>query len=213
MYLCCMKSAKSSALVFLLITSLSCSSIYVLAQNKQAKQSGIFENIDRLNGNDMIERLAAQRSAFNKNHSKNSLPKAEYIINRNNLTLISFNGLDYYIKNNRVIGIQGLNLSDEVLNQITDKLVLLDNIQFNYSERSNTEHFNTNVDFQKIRNIDRQFMLTLKMLSSTVRDIAALAKNENPSLTVETSVAKMRLPNIDKAAEKSSMQSLVSLSK
>jgi len=205
-----MKSAKSSALIFFLITSLS---IHALAQNKQTKLADIFGNADRLNGNDMIERLAAQRSAFNKNRSKNSLPKAEYIINRNNSTLISFNGLNYYIKNNRVIGIQGLNLSDEVLNQITDKLVLLDSIQFNQSEWSNTEHFNPNVDFQKIRNIDRQFMLTLKILSSTVRDIAALTKSENPSLTVETSVAKMRLPNIDKGVEKSSIQSLVLLSK
>lgn len=208
-----MKSAKSTGLIFLLITSFSCLSIAALAQNKQIKQSDIFENIDRLNGNDMIERLAAQRNAFNKTRSKNNLPKAEYIINRNNLTLISFNGLDYYVKNKRVIGIQGLSLSHEVLSQITDKLVLLDSIQFDQSERSNTEHFNANIDFQKIKNIDRQFMLTLKMLSSTVRDIAALAKNENPSLTVETSVAKMRLPNIDKAAEKPSMQSLVLLAK
>lgn len=208
-----MKSAKLFALVFFLITSLSCSSIHVLAQNKLTKQSDILEKTERLNGNDMIERLAAQRSAFNKNRSKNISPKAEYIINRKDLTLISFNGLDYYVKNNRVIGIQGLNLSDEVLNQITDKLVLLDSIQFNQSERSNTERFNPNVDFQKIRNIDRQFMLTLKMLSSTVRDIAALTKSENPSLTVETNVAKMRLPNIDKAADKSNTQSLVLLSK
>ncbi|NMN36209.1 hypothetical protein [Pedobacter sp. SG918] len=208
-----MKSAKSIVLVFLLITSFSCLSICVLAQNKQTKQADIFEHIDKLNGNDMIERLAAQRNAFNKTHLKNNLPKAEYIINRNNLTLISFNGLDYYVKNNRVIGIQGLNLSDKVLNQITDKLVLLDSIQFNQSERSNIEYVSPNADFQKIRNIDRQFMLTLKMLSSTVRDIAALAKNENPSLTVETNVAKMRLPNVDKAAEKSSTQSLVSLAK
>ncbi len=213
MYLCGMKSIKSPALIFFLITTLSCLSIHVLAQNKPTKQADIFENADRLNGNDMIERLAAQRSAYNKNRSKNSLPKAEYIINRNNLTLISFNGLDYYIKNNRVIGIQGLNLSDEALNQITGKLVLLDSIQFNQSERSNTEHFNPNVDFQKIRNIDRQFMLTLKMLSSTVRDIAAFTKSENPSLTVETNVAKMRLPNIDKAAEKSNVQLPVLLSK
>jgi hypothetical protein len=202
-----MKNAKSTALVFLLITSFSCLSIGVLAQNKQPD---ILENIDRLNGNDVIKRLAAQRSAFKKNRSKNNPPKAEYIINRNNSTLISFNGLDYYVKNNRVIGIEGLNLSDGVLNQITDKLVLLDSIQFNQSERLNTEYFSPNVDLQKIRSIDRQFMLTLKMLSSTVRDIAALAKNKNPSLTVETNVAKMRLPNIDKAAEKSSMQSLVS---
>ncbi|MBO9674298.1 MAG: hypothetical protein J7577_12690 [Sphingobacteriaceae bacterium] len=201
-----MKTSKLFALASLLITSLSCLSTQVLAQNKQTK-------IDRLNGNDLIKQLADQRSIFNKKHSNNSLPKAEYIINRNDLTLISFNGLGYYVKNNRVMGIEGLKLSDTVLSQITDKLVLLDSIQFNQSVRSNMEHLSPNVDFQKIRNIDRQFMLTLRMLSSTVRDIAAVVKNANPSLTVETRIAKMRLPNIDKAAEKLKMQPLVLLSK
>ncbi|MFD2581453.1 hypothetical protein ACFSR6_03055 [Pedobacter vanadiisoli] len=201
-----MKIYKSFALVFLLITSLSCLSTHVHAQNKQIK-------VNRLNGNDLIKQLADQRNTFNKKHSNNSLPKAEYIINRNDLTLINFNGLDYYVKNNRVMGIEGVNLSDTVLSQITDKLVLLDSIQFNQSVRSNMEHLSPNIDFQKIRNIDRQFMLTLRMLSCTVRDIAALIKNSNPSLTVETQIAKMRLPNIDKAVEKLKMQPLVLLSK
>ncbi|WP_307530466.1 hypothetical protein [Pedobacter sp. W3I1] len=69
-----MKSAKSTALGFLLITSFSCLSIGVLAQNKQTKPD-IFENIDRLNGNDVIERLAAQRSAFNKIVQKTTFQK------------------------------------------------------------------------------------------------------------------------------------------
>ncbi len=206
MYLCCMKIAKSFALVFLLTGSLSYLSTPLLAQSMQT-------GLDRLNGNALIEQLADQRKAFNKNHSNHILPKSAYIINREKLTLISFNGLDYYVKNNRVIGIRGLKLSDTVLSQITDKLLLLDSTQFKQSELSNMEHFSPKVDFQKIRNIDRQFMLTLKCLSSTVRDIAALTKNENPSLTVENNIAKMRLPNIDKAREKSKEQTLVSLVK
>ncbi|WP_406826355.1 hypothetical protein [Pedobacter sp. KACC 23697] len=207
-----MKTAKSIALILLIIISSSTTS-YILAQNKQIKQADICAELEKVNGNEMIKRLADQRIAFNKNRSNHNLPKAEYIINRSNLTIINFNGLDYYVKNNRLTGIKGLNLSDSVMNQITAKLILLDGIQYEQSELLNNEHVNPNSNLQKIWYMDRQFMLTLKILSSTVRDIAALTKNENPSLTVETNVAKMRLPNIDKAAKKSNMQSLLSLSK
>ncbi|WP_316847224.1 hypothetical protein [Pedobacter psychrodurus] len=196
-----MKIAKSTSFLFLLIASISSISIPVLAQN-QNKLATVFENIEKLNGNDMIERLASQRNEFNKNRKNAKLPKAEYIINRNNLTIITFNGLDYYVKNNRVIGIQGLNLSDEALVQITEKLVLLDSVQYSYSEKSD-------VDFQN----ERLFLLSLKMLSTTTRDIAALAKTNNPSLNVENNIAKMRLPNVDKISGIITVQSLVQLNK
>jgi hypothetical protein len=205
---------KINQLIVLSFLSFSSLSIDVLAQNVQAiKQSDLRGQIEKINGNDMIERLADQRISINKSPSVNNLPKAEHIFTRNNLTLISFNGLDYYVKDNRIIGIQGLNISDSVLDQITTKLVLLDSIQFDQSERLNNEYTDPDTDPQKIWYIDRQFKLTLKMLSSTVRDIAAFTKSENPSLAVETNVAKMRLPNIDKTATKSNMQSLMSLAK
>lgn len=145
----------------------------------------------------MIERLSEQ----NRNRRNGTLSQPEYIINRNNLTIITFNGLDYFVKNNRVIGIRGLDLSEEVLDQITAKLVLLDNVQYNYSERATTEYDN------------RLFLLSLKMFSSTTRDIAALAKAENPSLNVENNIAKMRLPNVDRALENQNTQTLVQLNK
>ncbi|MCX2492927.1 hypothetical protein OQX63_05550 [Pedobacter sp. PF22-3] len=208
-----MKIIKPLSFAFFLITSLSGSSI-VLAQKKQTTiQTNITGQIEKVNGNEILERLADQRIALNKNRSNNNFPKAEYIINRSNPSIINFNGLDYHIKNNRLTGIEGLNLSDSVLNQITAKLVLLDSIQFDQSERLNNEYINPKTNPQKIWYIDRQFMLTLKMFSSTVRDIAALTRNENPSLAVEANVAKMRLPNIDKAAKNLNMQSLLSLSK
>ncbi len=204
-----MKIIKPLSLAFFLITSLSNSSI-VLAQKKQTTING---QIEKINGNDILERLADQRIAFNKNPSNNNFPKAEYIIKRSNPSIISFNGLAYHLENNRLTGIDGLNLSDSVLDQITDKLVVLDSIQFDQSERLNNEYINSKTNTQKIWYIDRQFMLTLKMFSSTVRDIAALTKSGNPSLAVEANVAKMRLPNIDKAAKNSNMQSLLSLTK
>jgi len=197
-YLCAMKIAKQTLFIFLVITSISSTSIQVLAQNLN-KQAVSFENVDRINGNHMIERLGDE---FIKNRKKGKLSKPEYFINRENLTIITFNGLDYLIKNNRVIGIQGLALSTEVLAQITQKLVLLDSAQYSYSEKSDN-------DFQN----ERLFLLSLKMLSTTTRDIAALTKTNNPSLNLETKVVKMRLPNVDKSQETLTAQSLVQLAK
>ncbi|KQM76347.1 hypothetical protein ASE74_20085 [Pedobacter sp. Leaf216] len=193
-----MKIAKQTLFIFLVITSISSTSIQVLAQNLN-KQAVSFENVDRINGNHMIERLGDE---FIKNRKKGKLSKPEYFINRENLTIITFNGLDYLIKNNRVIGIQGLALSTEVLAQITQKLVLLDSAQYSYSEKSDN-------DFQN----ERLFLLSLKMLSTTTRDIAALTKTNNPSLNLETKVVKMRLPNVDKSQETLTAQSLVQLAK
>jgi hypothetical protein len=192
-----MKIARSTSFVVLLTALISSSSIQLMAQQNQNRQIALFENVDRINGNKMIERLSEQ----NRNRRNGNLSQPEYIINRNNLTIITFNGLDYFVKNNRVIGIRGLDLSEEVLDQITAKLVLLDNVQYNYSERATTEYDN------------RLFLLSLKMFSSTTRDIAALAKAENPSLNVENNIAKMRLPNVDRALENQNTQTLVQLNK
>ncbi|GAA4201831.1 hypothetical protein GCM10022289_15820 [Pedobacter jeongneungensis] len=168
-----------------------------MAQQNSSKHVTPFENVDKVNGNAVIERLSAQK----RSRKSGNASKAEYIINRNDLTIITFNGLEYLVKNNRVIGIQGLELSEEVLDQITDKLVLLDKVQHDYSERATTEYDN------------RLFLLSLKMLSSTTRDIAALAKAENPSLNVENNIAKMRLPNVDRTLENQATQTLVQLNK
>ncbi len=182
-----------------------------MAQQNKNGHAALFDNVDKVNGNDVIERLSELKAGLNKNIRNGNLPKAEYIINRSNLTIITFNGLDYYVKNNRVVGIQGLELSDEVLDQITEKLVLLDSVQYSYTERANSEYYKG--DVQKIRNINRLFQASLKILSSTTRDIAALTKTENPSLNVENNIAKMRLPNVDKAVENQATQTLVQLNK
>lgn len=206
-----MKTARSTSFVFLLIASVTLSSMRVMAQQNKNGQAAIFENVDKVNGNDVIERLSEQKAGLNKNIRNGNLPKAEYIFNKSNLTIITFNGLDYYVKNNRVVGIQGLELSDDALDQITEKLILLDSVQYNYTERANSEYYKG--DVQKIRNINRLFQASLKILSSTTRDIAALTRTENPSLNVENNIAKMRLPNVDKALENQATQTLVQLNK
>lgn len=179
--------------------------------------AGMFEVSDKLNGDALIDRLAEQRRAFNNNRNATpqlaKLPSPEHIFDRSSLTTITFEGLDYYILNNRVIGIKGLELSDEVLAQITDKLLLLDKVQFDYCEKANQEYLSANINFQNIRNMDRWFFTTLKILNTTVNDIASFTKNENPSLSVATNISKMTQPNIDAWKGKQTDQALVQLEK
>lgn len=215
-----MKITTSFTLILCLITLFTKAQLKSLTQTNQMAKTGanMFEVSDKLNGDALIDRLAAQRRAFNNSHSNSApqvanLPNPEHIFDRTSLTTITFDGLDYYILNNRVIGIKGLTLSDEVLAQITDKLLLLDKVQYDYCEKANKEYLNANTNFQNIRNMDRWFFTTLKILNTTVNDIASFTKNENPSLSVATNISKMTQPNIDAWKGKQIDQALVQLEK
>jgi len=214
-----MKNALSIALLFLVTLSFTSISILASAQQVRTVNHTTSSQIsDQINGDDLVGKLLIDRYEFTKSLGKNTagntnLPKAEYIFNRDHQAIISFNGLDFIIKDNQVIGIKGLNLSNEVLSQITEKLVFLDRVQFYYSEKSNLTYLNPNMDIQEVKYLDKQFFSALKILNATVRDIAAFTKKQNPSLTVEMNISKMRQPNIDKSVEKQSFQSLVQLAR
>ncbi|SDE13496.1 hypothetical protein [Pedobacter soli] len=215
-----MKIAASFTLVLCFIALFTHAQHKGLIQVNQMAKTGanMFEVSNKLNGDALIDRLAAQRRAFNNSRSNSApqvanLPNPEHIFDRSSLTTITFDGLDYYILNNRVIGIKGLELSDEVLAQITDKLLLLDKVQYDYCEKANKEYLNANTNFQNIRNMDRWFFTTLKILNTTVNDIASFTKNENPSLSVATNISKMTQPNIDAWKGKQTDEVLVQLAK
>lgn len=215
-----MKSTLPLTLILCFITLFTNAQLKNLAQTKQMAKSdvSVTEVSGRLNGDALIDRLAAQRRTFNNSRSNSAsqlvnLPTPEHIFDRASLTTITFEGLDYFILNNRVIGIKGLELSDEVLAQITDKLMLLDKVQYDYCEKANNEYLSGNTNFQNIRNMDRWFFTTLKILNTTVNDIASFTKAPNPSLSVATNINKMTRPNIDAWKEKQVDQALVQLEK
>ncbi|TCD10359.1 hypothetical protein EZ449_11115 [Pedobacter frigidisoli] len=215
-----MKKSPLFFLVLTLISSLAITSDKLFAQTASTVNYTIATvNFESINGDILIENLVNTRHEFNKNLTKynkvntTNLPKAEYIFNKENLTTFTFEGLDFLMKDNQVLGIKGLNLSNEVLAQITDKLIFLDRVQFYYAEKLNNEYLDPSDDVQTIKYTDRQFFLSLKILSTTLKDIAAFTKTANPSLAVAINVSKMREPNIDKSVGVQNIQSLVQLSK
>lgn len=153
-------------------------------------------------GNQLIDSLLANRFNYNKAliedgfNSKKQLPKPTAIINNTQLKTISFNGLNYLVRDGKVIDIKGLKLSASVLSIITEKLANLDQIQQYCCEKANLEYQQKNRDMNAIKTLDRQYFAALKTIKLVTSNITKLATKPNTSITIEVSVAKIKPPNV-----------------
>lgn len=184
------------------------------AQNRKTASTA-FEAYEHVNGNELIKKMIAEKREFNKNrYSKNAKPAnlsaPQYILNRSIPTIISFNGLDYLVQHNCILAVKGLNLSDDALMQMTEKLLALDQVQFGYAEKINLAYNGGN--HQKIRNLDKWYLLTLRIISTTVNDFAKLAKKYD-SAAFAQNLVKMTVPNIDAISTPSITESMAGLAK
>ncbi|MFW0714353.1 hypothetical protein [Pedobacter sp. N23S346] len=179
--------------------------------------SSSFEAYECIDGNNLIKKMISAKHEFNKKRKSETvllseLSAPQHILNRNKPTIITFNGLDYLIQNNCVLAVKGLNLSDDVLAQITEKLSFLDQVQFDYNERINMAYVNEENNVQYIRNLDKWYLLTLRILSTTVNDIAALTKKHDAS-SLAANLIKMPVPNLNAISSPAMAQSTVRLAK
>jgi len=153
-------------------------------------------------GNQLIDSLLADRFSYNKAliqdgfNSEKQLPKPTAIINNTPLKTISFNGLNYLVKDDKVVDIKGLKLSASALSIITEKLTYLDQIQYNYCEKANLEYQHKNRDMNAIKTLDRQYFAALNTLKNIISSIATEARKRNASVSIEMSLAKIKLPDI-----------------
>ena len=185
------------------------------AQNIKKTRTA-FDAYDHVNGNELLKKMISAKHELNKNSNpKNAvsanLSAPKYILNRIKPTVISFNGLEYLVQNNCVLAVKGLNLSDDALSQITEKLSFLDQVQFGYNEKINQAYCNEN-NTQKIRNLNKWYLLTLRIISTTVNDFANLAKKYDAETFAENLV-KLPVPNIDAVTAPTMEQSMVRLAK
>ena len=170
------------------------------AQNIPATHTNAtFEVYDHVNGNELIKNMiSAGHSLYKNRNVSHTVSTPKYILNRIKPTFISFDGLDYLVQNDCVLAVKGINLTDDALSQITEKLSFLDQAQFSNNEKINLVYHNEN-NSQKIRNLNKWYLLTLRILSTTLNDFANLTKRYDAA-TLAENLAKMRVPNIDVAA-------------
>lgn len=179
-------------LALLLISSLSIST-YVNAQNKSVTTDG----------STTIEHLVDARINFNKTLIKSreiqklNLPESKYIFNQSGSHTVDIEGLSFKIENKSIVGIADIPLSKAALNIINERLMVLDKMQFAYSEGSNLEYISCEKDRRVAFNNDRQFFSVLKSLKSTIAEINELAKGNEGKMAIENAVAKWKQPAID----------------
>lgn len=153
-------------------------------------------------GNQLIDSLLADRFSYNKAliedgfNSKKQFPKPAAIIINTPLKTMSFNGLTYLVKDDKVVDIKGLKLSSSALSIITEKLANLDQIQRYCCEKSNLEYLQENRDMSAIKTLDRQYFAALNTLKNITSSIATEARKRNASISIEMSLAKIKLPDI-----------------
>lgn len=187
-----MKTIISSLLVLTVtLTSLS-------FQPLQAQEA----QMHTVDGDALMKKLLSQRYKFNKALIKNgaseleNLPKSEAIFNRKHLATVHFNGLDYEIKDNSIVAIKGLNLSQSCLAAITEKLLLLDRTQVYYTEKSNQQYAFSNRDLAYIKTLDRNYFSTLMLLENITAKVAAMANKNDVSTAIEITLSKSKVINL-----------------
>ena len=162
-----------------------------------------FQPADGLIGKAIISRLADQRFSFNKelirtrSLDRSKLPVAECIFNKAGVYTISFDKISFVFNNGILEEIKGLKLSRQALVIVASKLSFLDNYQYQCSMIANREYLALDRNLNKIAKIDRQFFSSLKILSSTIKDIANLGA-KGTEINFELQLAKMPEPNLDR---------------
>lgn len=177
----------------LLLLSLTGISTQVQAQNNLAVNNSFVS----------IEKLADNRINFNKILIKSrhiqtaSLPQSKYIFNHSALHRVNIEGLNFVVQNNTIVAIEEIVLSKAALNKITERLMILDKMQYAYSESSNQEYRDGEKNTSLAFNNDRQFFAVLKNLKSTIAEINKMAKDNQDMASVELSLSKWKQPKID----------------
>ncbi|KRT13759.1 hypothetical protein ASU31_22660 [Pedobacter ginsenosidimutans] len=199
-----MKNKSLPLLWVVLLICLSCNpnKNLIVAHTIGTSTSEQIKDGERIDGNQLIDSLLTDRFSYNKAlikdgfNSKKQLPKPTAIINNTPLKTISFNGLNYLVKDGKVVDIKGLKLSASALSIITEKLANLDQIQQYCCEKSNLEYQQENRDINTIKTLDRQYFAALNTLKHVTSSIATEARKRNASILLEMSLAKIKLPDI-----------------
>lgn len=198
-----MKNKSLPLLWAILFICFSCNSIQSLTASHAISKTGEqIKDGERIDGNQLIDSLLADRFSYNKSlikdgfNSKKQLPKPTTIITNTPLKTISFNGLNYLVKDDKVVDIKGLKLSLSALSILTEKLAILDRIQQYCSEKANLEYQQKNRDMNAIKTLDRQYFAALNTLKNITSSVAIEARKRNASISIEMLLAKIELPDI-----------------
>ncbi|MEH3113811.1 hypothetical protein [Pedobacter terrae] len=149
------------------------------------------------------EGLSVNRANFNKNLIKldsvdiNDLPPSMYLFSSEGKHEIDVDGITVLTDKKEIVGIKDMDLSEESLKNISDRLNVLDKLQKAYSEASNDEYRSSKRNKNNIVFYDRRFFAILRSMKTTLKDFKKVYTANLADKTKTISLAAMRNPNID----------------
>jgi len=149
------------------------------------------------------ELLSTARADFNKNLIKldsvniNDLPPSVYLFSREGKHEVNIAGVTVLTDQKVITGIKDMNLSEESLKNISDRLKVLDKLQKAYSEASNDEYRSNKRNKNNIVFYDRRFFVALNAMKATLKDFKKMYSASQDDKTKTISFAAMRNPNVD----------------
>lgn len=138
-------------------------------------------NIKKIEGDSLIERLSKNRYNFIKSRirgAKQAPPEPVSIIKGDTL-IITFSGLDYYITNQKLVSISGLPLSQTTLAFIQEKITYLDHTQIMNATKANAVINSTKCNLTEVKTHDRKYFEALSLLQDLTLKISDMVKQEN----------------------------------
>nr|WP_315421089.1 hypothetical protein [uncultured Pedobacter sp.] len=149
------------------------------------------------------ELLSTTRADFNKKLVKldsvnlNDLPPSVYLFSRDGKHEVNIGGVTVLTDQKVITGIKDMDLSEESLKNISDRLKVLDKLQKAYSEASNDEYRSNKRNKNNIVFYDRRFFVVLNAMKATLKDFKKMYSASQDDKTKTMSVAAIRNPNVD----------------
>ncbi|RLJ79530.1 hypothetical protein [Pedobacter alluvionis] len=150
-----------------------------------------------------VELLSTTRADFNKKLMKldsvnlSDLPPSVYLFSRDGKHEVNIGGVTVLTDQKVITGIKDMNLSEESLKNISDRLKVLDKLQKAYSEASNDEYRSNKRNKNNIVFYDRRFFVVLNAMKATLKDFKKMYSASQDDKTKTMSVAAIRNPNVD----------------
>jgi hypothetical protein len=147
--------------------------------------------------------LSTTRADFNKKLMKldsvnlSDLPPSVYLFSRDGKHEVNIGGVTVLTDQKVITGIKDMNLSEESLKNISDRLKVLDKLQKAYSEASNDEYRSNKRNKNNIVFYDRRFFVVLNAMKATLKDFKKMYSASQDDKTKTMSVAAIRNPNVD----------------
>lgn len=116
--------------------------------------------------------------------------KCEKVIKKPTSMNLSLQGLDYFYKNNKIVGVAGLKLDAKALDMLTERYAMLDNLQFMVCQQTSAAWQQTPVNYSFITAMTDKYFSTFELVTKMAMQIKEASLKPNASEEIKKVLEK-----------------------